>query len=82
MVLTAAEITKNLTQAEYERLLSRLASAIQTQRRFITILSAEKVSGVVTRYTVKRNGTYYPYRVEEIFKPCGENLYLNLGLVI
>lgn len=81
MQMTATEITKGLTQKEYERLLNNLAGAIQTQRRFITILSAEQKMATVTRYTVKRQGSYYPYVVEEIFTCCGK-IYLNLGLLI
>ena len=75
------EITKGLTQIEYERLLNRLAGAIRTQRRFITIVSAERVSAFITRYKVKRQGSYNCYLVEETFTHCG-NIYLNLGLVI
>ena len=81
MTLTAAEITNGLLQTEYERLLSRLAGAIQTQRRFIEIISAERVNSITTRYKVKRQGAFYPYLVEEVFLHGG-NIYLNLGLII
>lgn len=79
--MTAAEITKGLTQKEYERLLNRLAEVIQTQRRFITIISAERVNSVSTRYKVKCQGAYYPYLIEEVFTDSG-NIYLNLGVII
>lgn len=82
MKMTLAEITKGLTQFEYERLLSRLAGAIRTQKRFITIESAEQVNVNVIRYTVKRQGSFYPYLIEEQeYKPLRKT-YLNLGLVI
>ncbi len=76
------EFTKGLTQIEYERLLSRLAETIHTQRRLITIESAERVNAVTTRFTVKRQGEYYPYLIEEIFSTSGRNIYLHLGLLI
>lgn len=75
--MTAAEITNGLTQTEYERLLNRLAEAIQTQRRFITILSAERVNSVSTRYTVKCKSSYYPYLLEDM-----GFCVLNWGLII
>lgn len=70
-----------LTQKEYERLLNRLAGAIQTQRRFITILSTETVNAIATRFKVKRQGTYYPYLIEQVLTRTGY-IYLNLGFVI
>lgn len=79
--MTVTEITKGLTQGEYERLLSRLAGAVQTQRRFIEIISAKRVNNVTTRYEVKRQGAYHHYLIEEVFTHTG-NIYLNLGLII
>lgn len=75
--MTAAEITNGLTQNEYERLLNGLAGAIQTQRRFIEIISAERASNGCMRYKVKRQGSYYLYLIEEM-KYC----FYNLGLII
>lgn len=72
---------QKMTQTEYERLLSRLAEAVQTQRRFITILSLERVNSVATRYKVKRQGAYYPYLIEEVFTGA-KYIYLNLGVII
>ena len=73
---------KYLSQKEYERLLSGLASAIQTQRRFIIIVGAERVNEFAVRYKVKRTGDSYPYLIEVLSNlKCG-NVYLNLGLVI
>ncbi len=72
---------EGLTQKQYEQLMSRLAGAMQTQRRFITLVGAERVSAVVTRYKVKRQGEYYPYLIEETFTRVG-NIYLNLGVLI
>lgn len=70
-----------MTQKEYERLLNGLAGAIQTQRRFITIVSSKKLDLCTTQYVVKRQGEYYPYKIEEIFMRRGY-IYLNLGLII
>lgn len=75
------ERTKGLTQIGYDRLLSRLAEVIHTQRRFITIISSEQISPVAIRYKVKRKGAYYPYLIEQVFTSAGY-IYLNLGLVI
>ena len=71
-----------LTQKEYERLLNRLAGAIQTQRRFIEIISTERVNFFVTRFKVKRKGVYYSYLIEERSDLQGKRIYLNLGFVI
>ena len=79
--MTAAEITNGLSQTEYERLLSRLAGVIQTQRRFIEIISAERVDSIETRYKVKRQGAFNLYLVQEVLTPIG-NKYVNLGLLI
>lgn len=75
--MTAAEITNGLTQTEYEKLLSRLAGAIQTQRRFITIINAERKNDITVRYIVKCNGAYYPYLIEDIAGIC-----VNFGVII
>ena len=71
----------SLTQTQYDKLMSRLADVIHTQRQYIEILSAERVNSCVTRFKVKRKGEYYPYLIEENFTRVG-NIYLNLGLVL
>ncbi len=71
-----------LTQGEYEYLLTRLAGAIQTQRRFIEIIACERVNFFVERYKVKCKGVYYPYLIEELSDIKGKSIFLNLGLVI
>lgn len=79
--MTAAEVLSGLTQFEYERLLSRLAGALYTQRRFITIISAERVTENITEYRVKRQGAYNHSVIEE--KRIGANVfYFNKGLII
>lgn len=70
-----------MTQKEYERLLGGIAGAIGTQRRFITIESEMRISESTMRYVVKRKGSYYRYKIEEISIPCGKK-YKNLGLII
>lgn len=79
--MIAIEILSGLTQAEYERLLSCLAEAIQTQRRFIAIISAERVDSICNRYKVKRQGAFNLYLVEEVFTCVGKK-YVNKGLII
>lgn len=79
--MTAAEVLSGLTQFEYERLLSRLAGALYTQRRFITIISAERVAENITEYRVKRQGAYNHSLIEE--KRIGANVfYFYKGLII
>lgn len=79
--MTATEIFSGLTQFEYERLLSRLAGAMNTQRRFITIISAERVTENITLYRIKRQGAYNHSLIEE--KRIGANVfYFNKGLII
>ena len=80
--MIAIEILKSYSQIEYERLLNGLAGALQTQRRFIKILSCESVNPFVMRFTVKRKGDYYPYLIEEITNLKSRRLYLILGVVI
>lgn len=75
--MTAAEVTHGLTQSEYTRLLSRLAGAIRTQRKYITIISAERVSSISVRYTVKCKSSYYPYLLEDM-----GFCVINWGLII
>ncbi len=83
MKLTVAEITKGLTQVEYERLLSNLAGAIHTQRRFIEIEDViRRTDGSRTCYRVKRKGVYYLYLIEERSDLKGKRTFLNLGFVI
>lgn len=72
-----------LTQKEYERLLNRLASTIQTQRRFIEIEDViRRTDGSRMCYRVKRKGVYYSYLIEERTDLQGKRLYLNLGFLI
>lgn len=72
-----------LTQKEYERLLNRLASTIQTQRRFIEIEDViRRTDGSRMCYRVKRKGVYYSYLIEERTDLQGKRLYLNLGVLI
>ncbi len=79
--MTATEVFSGLTQFEYERLLSRLAGAMNTQRRFITIVCAERVTENITRYRIKRQGAYNHSIIEE--KRIGANVfYFNKGLII
>ena len=79
--MTAAEVINGLTQSEYTRLLSCLAGAIRTQRKYITIISAEVISETRTRYRVKRAGAYNHYLIDEIgYKPFV--VYSNMGLII
>lgn len=80
--MTIAEITKDLTQIEYERLLSRIAGAMNTQRRFIEIISAEAINSNCKRYRVKRKGSYYHYLVDEIGVAPFGFVYVNKGLII
>ena len=42
MEVTVSDITKGLTQIEYEHLLNGFARAMGTQRRFIEIISADR----------------------------------------
>lgn len=44
---------REMTQSEYLELLGRLAVAIQTQRRFVAIEKAERVSDTVMRYSMR-----------------------------
>ena len=76
-----AEVLSGLTQAEYERLLRCLAGAIQTQCRFIEIISAERVDSISNRYKVKRQGAFNLYLIEEVFTVVGKK-YVNKGLII
>ena len=79
--MTATEILSGLTQFEYERLLSRLAGAMNTQRRFITIVSADRVAENITEYRVKRQGAFNHSLIEE--KRIGANVfYSHKGLII
>lgn len=71
-----------LTQKEYERLLSSLAGAIQTQRRFIEIENVIRGTNGRTCYRVKRKGVYYSYMIEERSDLQGKRLYSNLGFVL
>ena len=71
-----------LTQREYECLLSCLAVAIHTQRRFITILSAERVNSYIVRYKVKHKNSFYPYLIDEFLNSQSKKVYLNMGLII
>lgn len=64
-MITVIEIIRGKTPNEYERLLSNLAHAIQTHRRLITLLGAERINDKKTRYVVKKQGAYYPYVIEE-----------------
>lgn len=76
------ELTK-LTQKEYEQLLNRLASTIQTQRRFIEIECViRRTDGSRVCYRVKRKGVYYSYMIEERSDLKGKRTFLNLGFVI
>ena len=72
---------KSLSQIQYNALMSRLAGALHTQRKFITVVGVERVNVIATRYTVKRKGAYYPYLIEETLTRVGK-IYLNLGVVI
>ena len=75
------EILSGLTQLEYERLLNRLAGAMNMQRRFITIISADRVAENITEYRVKRQGAFNHSLIEE--KRIGVNVfYFNKGLII
>ena len=72
---------QKLTQLEYERLLSSLAGAIHTQRRFITIISVDRVAENIALYRIKRQGAYNHSLIEE--KRVGVNVYYrNKGLII
>ena len=72
---------KRLPQKQYDKLLSRLAEAVQTRRNYITVVGVERINPVVTRYKVKRKGDGYPYLIEENFMLRG-NIYLNLGVCL
>lgn len=72
---------REMTQSEYVELLGRLAAAIQTQRRFVAIEKAERVSDTVMRYKVKRQGAYYRYLIEE--RAVGDGYKMsNLGVIL
>ncbi len=79
--MTVAEITKGLTQIEYERLLDKLARAIGSCRRFIKIIGAECTDDNTTLYSVKRQGAFNLYVIKEI-KTCAGTAYKNMGLQI
>ena len=78
--MTSTDILSCLTQFEYERLLSRLAGAMNTQRRFITIISAERVAENVTKYRIKRQGAYNHSIIEE--KRIGANVFYSHKVLI
>lgn len=80
-MLTIIEIMHNTTQNEYNLLLSGLAHAIQTHRRLITILGAERIDDKKTCYVVKKKGVYYPYVIEEI-RAYADVYYVNMGFKI
>lgn len=79
--MTVAEITKGLTQIEYERLLDKLARTIGSCRRFIKIVGAECTDDKLTLFYVKRQGAFNLYVIKEI-KTCTGNVYKNMGLQI
>ena len=80
MVNKVKDIQK-MTQVEYDRLLSRLAGAMNTQRRFIAIIGVERVAENIMEYRIKRQGAYNISVIEE--KRIGANVfYFNKGLII
>lgn len=79
--MTAIEVELSKGPSEYERLLSSLAHSLQTHRRLITLLTAERIDEKRTQYVVKKQGTYYPYVIEEtsVFSRYD---YRNMGFKI
>ena len=73
---------KRLSQIQYNSLMSRLAGALHTQRKLITVVGVKRASnGLANFYKVKRKGEYYPYLIEETLTRAG-NIYSNLGVII
>lgn len=52
-----------MSQFTYERLLTAIAGALRTQRRFLTIESETRIAPHIVQYKVKRRGSYHRYLV-------------------
>ena len=78
--MTAAEVTSGLTQAQYTQLLNGLARAVRMQRKYITIVSAERINELTTRFRIKLQGAYTHLLVDEI--KLSTPVYISMGLII
>lgn len=72
---------KEMSQVGYERLLNTIASALQTQRRFIKIETEEYIEPAYVRYKVKRRGEFHRYLVTAL-EVGNRVIFKNVGVII
>ncbi len=70
-----------MSQNSFDRLLNQLAGVLRTQRRFIKIVSEQRIDPCLVHYRVKVKGTYYLYSVA-VMEVANRFIVNNRGLIL